>query len=118
MDDDLPLLFLSSENVEKAIRIWRISLLLALLLCHLLSSVLFKCLSKEQRAEKLNFCFSIALTYYNEYVKYDFSNGSQSHSNWVKECYAETLLIPFTFYSYVVDESPFHLMEELWQIYR
>lgn len=72
MDDDLPLLFLSSENVEKTIRNWGINLLLARLPCNLLSSVLSKCLSKEQRAEKLNFGFSIALTYYNEYVKYDF----------------------------------------------
>lgn len=86
MDDDLPLLFFSSENVETAMRIGRIDLLLALLPCYLLlSSVLSEGLNREQRLEKLNLGFSIALTYYKEYVNYDFTKGLQSRkSKWWK----------------------------------
>ncbi|KAK8899123.1 hypothetical protein M9Y10_001424 [Tritrichomonas musculus] len=81
MDDDLPLLFFSSENVETAMRIGRIDLLLALLPCYLLlSSVLSEGLNREQRLEKLNLGFSIALTYYKEYVNYDFTKGLQSRN--------------------------------------
>ena len=81
MDDNLPILLFSRENVEKAIQMERYDLLLSLLPSYLLINAVFSPdLTREQRVEQLTFGFSIVITYYNDYILYDFQNGLQSRN--------------------------------------
>ena len=73
--------FFSHENIMKAIQANRYDILLALLPSYLLTnSVLSTKLTREQRIEQITFGFSIDITYYHEYMLYDFQNGKQSSS--------------------------------------
>lgn len=81
MDDNLALLFFSCENIMKAIHAHRYDILIALLPSYLLTNaVLSTKLTREQRIEQLTFGFSLVVTYYHEYIVYDFQNGKQSSS--------------------------------------
>lgn len=81
MDDNLALLFFSHENIMKAIHAHRYDILIALLPSYLLTNaVLSTKLTREQRIEQLTFGFSLVVTYYHEYIVYDFQNGKQSSS--------------------------------------
>ncbi|KAK8853622.1 hypothetical protein M9Y10_017183 [Tritrichomonas musculus] len=78
MDDALPILFFSKENIELALNAHRYDILLAMLPSFLLIDSLFSNkITRFQRIEQLTFGCSLVLTYYIEYTKYDFDNGLQ-----------------------------------------
>ena len=81
MDDNLPLLLFSRENIEKAINAKKYNILLALLPSYLLlNSVLSTELTRAQRIEQLTYGFALVFTYYHDFLSYDFQNGLQSSS--------------------------------------
>lgn len=58
MDDDLPFLFFSAENIQAAIKLERYDLVLGLLPCYLLlSSVLSQDLTKSPKTRTIKFWF-------------------------------------------------------------
>lgn len=78
MDDNLPLLLFSHENIKKALDAGRFDIVLALLPSFLLINAIFSAeLTREKRIEQLTFGFSIVSTYFNDYLKYDFQGGLQ-----------------------------------------
>lgn len=81
MDDNLPLLLFSQENIEKALLKKRYDIVLSMLPSYLLANSLFSTeLNRNQRIEQLSFGCSIALIYYNDYINYNFEKGKQSRS--------------------------------------
>lgn len=78
MDDALPILFFSKENIELALNAHRYDILLAMLPSFLLIDSLFSNkITRSQRIEQLTFGCSLVVTYYIEYTKYDFDYGLQ-----------------------------------------